>query len=229
MEKSETIKDIIYWAKRAYNAKMLPGTSGNISVLNKKEVLLSASGSCLGDLEEKDISKLTLDGVLKNKVKPSSEKLMHLEIYKKRPDIRAIIHIHCPYITSFAVCHKEINEPILPEFVFHFGAQAGVAIGDATSIDNKTLRGGVPSAKYHLPSSFELADEVSGYFKEGHNVVLMQNHGAVAGGKTLREVFYTLESIQAYTKTYFAAKFLGEIKSLSEEEIQQIYALKNGQ
>lgn len=199
-------EDIIYWAKRAYNAKMLPGTSGNISILKNDEVLLSGSGTCLGDLEVSDISKLTLDGAVKNGVKPSSEKLMHLEIYKKRPDIKAIIHIHCPYITSFAVCKKEINEPILPEFVFHFGV--------------------IPSAKYHLPSSVELADEVSNHFKDGSNVVLMQNHGAVAGGKTLREVFYNLESIQAYTKTYFAAKFLGEIQTLSDDEVQKILDLK---
>ncbi len=74
-----------------------------------------------------------------NGIKPSSEKLMHLEIYKKRPDIKAVIHIHCPYTTSFAVCHKEMNEPILPEFIYNFGT--------------------VPSAKYALPSSMELAQE----------------------------------------------------------------------
>lgn len=210
MEKENSTKDgvldILYWAKRTYGARMVPGTSGNISLKVGDDILLSASGACLGDLEESDIARLSLDGTLKNNVKPSSEKLMHLEIYKKRPDIKAVIHIHCPYVTSFAVCRKEMNLPILPEFIYQFGT--------------------VPSAKYALPSSNELADEVSEYFKNGHNAVLMQNHGLVAGSNTLKKTFYALETIQAYAKTYFAAKFLGEIRTLSDEEVQKITELK---
>ena len=227
-------EEIIYWAKRAYSARMVPGTSGNISAYNGKEILLSASGVCLGDMEIKDIAILdgtrsiggSISGAVLNNVKPSSEKLMHLKIYEKRPDIKAIIHIHCPYTTSFAVCHKEMNEPILPEFIYNFStAQAGAAIGDAISIDNKALRG-IPSAKYALPSSIELAEEIANHFRAGNNAVLMENHGLVAGAGTLKQTFYILESIQAYAKTYFAAKFLGEIKTLNEEEVLKIKNLK---
>lgn len=207
MENRNSIDDILYWAKRAYGAKMAPGTSGNISVKCGNSIYLSASGVCLGDIRGIDLAEISSEGQVLNDVKPSSEKLMHLEIYKKRPDIEAIIHIHCPYVTSFAVCHKEINEPMLPEFIYNFGT--------------------VPSAKYALPSSKELADEIGKYFEEGHNAVLMQNHGLVAGAKTLKEVFYALESIQAYAKTYFAAKFLGEIKTLNNDEINKIKALKH--
>jgi len=207
-------QEIIYWAKRAYEAKMVPATSGNISVLNKDKILLSKSGVCLFDMGKEDIAILDgktdkegkISGKLLNDVKPSSEKLMHIKIYEKRPDIKAIIHIHCPYVTSFAVCRKEMNEAILPEFIFNFGS--------------------IPSAKYALPSSMELADEISGYFKEGNNAVLMENHGLVAGAETLKKTFYILESIQAYAKTYFAAKFLGEIHTLNEEEILKIKNLK---
>ena len=185
---------------------MVPATSGNISRFEEDIIFMSRSGVCLGDMGNEDVSELNINGDLLNGIKPSSEKLMHLEIYKKRPDIKAVIHIHCPYTTSFAVCHKEMNEPILPEFIYNFGT--------------------VPSAKYALPSSIELAQEVSEYFSNGHNAVLMQNHGLVAGGKTLKEVFYHLESIQAYAKTYFAAKFLGKIHKLNKDEIKKINDLK---
>lgn len=206
MIKEDILKDINYWARRAYGARMVPATSGNISRFEEDIIFMSRSGVCLGDMGNEDVSELNINGDLLNDIKPSSEKLMHLEIYKKRPDIKAVIHIHCPYTTSFAVCHKEMNEPILPEFIYNFGT--------------------VPSAKYALPSSMELAQEISGYFKEGHNAVLMQNHGLVAGGKTLKEVFYHLESIQAYAKTYFAAKFLGKIHKLNKDEIKKINDLK---
>ena len=206
MIKEDILKDINYLAIRAYRARMTPATSGNISRFEEDIIFMSRSGVCLGDMGNEDVSELNINGDLLNGIKPSSEKLMHLEIYKKRPDIKAVIHIHCPYTTSFAVCHKEMNEPILPEFIYNFGT--------------------VPSAKYALPSSMELAQEVSGYFSNGHNAVLMQNHGLVAGGKTLKEVFYHLESIQAYAKTYFAAKFLGKIHKLNKDEIKKINDLK---
>ncbi len=201
-----TKDDIVYWAKRAYSARMVPATSGNISIRNEDKILISKSGVCLGDMGAEDIAEINFNADSINGIKPSSEKLMHIKIYEKRPEIKAVIHIHCPYVTSFAVCRKEINEPILPEFIFNFGV--------------------VPSAKYALPSSVELADEIAGYFKDGHNAVLMQNHGLVAGAKTLKETFYALESIQAYTKTYFAAKFLGEIYTLSDKEAQEIRNLR---
>ena len=201
-----TKDDIVYWARRAYSARMVPATSGNISIRDEDKILISKSGVCLGDMGIEDISEINLNADSLNGIKPSSEKLMHIKIYEKRPDIESIIHIHCPYVTSFAVCRKEINEPILPEFIFNFGI--------------------VPSAKYALPSSVELADEIAGYFKDGHNAVLMQNHGLVAGAKTLKETFYALESIQAYTKTYFAAKFLGNIYTLNDAEIEEINNLR---
>ncbi len=206
MNKEDVLKDIIYWAGRAYKAKMVPATSGNISRIEDETVYISKSGVCLYDMGYEDVSELNINGDILNNVKPSSEKLMHLEIYKKRPDIKSIIHIHCPYITSFAVCHKKMDEAILPEFIFNFGT--------------------VPSAKYALPSSMKLAYEVSEYFKQGFNAVLMENHGLVAGGNTLKETFYRLESIQGYAKTYFAAKFLGKIHTLNKDEIKEIQNLK---
>lgn len=203
----EELKEIlVHWAKRAYNARMVPATSGNISIKTGGVILISKSGVCLGDMDTKDVAEINFNGESLNGVKPSSENKMHIEIYKRRPDLSAIIHIHCPYVTAFAVCNKEINEPILPEFIFNFEK--------------------IPSAKYALPSSFELADEIAGHFENGHNSVLMQNHGLVAGGTSLKQTFYALESIQAYTKTYFAAKFLGDIKRIPENEIEKIKQLK---
>lgn len=207
MKDINTTDSILYWAKRAYDAKMVPGTSGNISFNDGSVIYLSASGVCLGDMGKKDLAEISPEGKSLNRVKASSEKLMHLEIYNKRPDIKAVIHIHCPYVTAFAVCCKGMDEPILPEFIYNFGS--------------------IPSAKYALPSSKELAGEIGGYFKNGHNAVLMENHGLVAGAATLKEAFYAVESIQAYAKTYFAAKFLGEINALNEEEVNKIKNLKH--
>ncbi len=201
-----TKKDILYWSKRLYQKGLSPATSGNISVRTKDGILISASGVCLNDMDEDDIVLIDFDGnVLDGKKKPSSEKFLHAQIYDLRDDINAIIHSHCPYITAFACSDKMMSEPIIAEFVFYFDK--------------------IPKAKYSLPSSMQLAIETANYFKNS-DTVLMQNHGIVAGGNTLQEVFYNLESLRAYAETYFGTQVLGGAKKLNKKQINEIKSLK---
>ncbi len=200
-------EDLIYWAKRVYNAGLAPSLSGNISL--KKEsgnILITSTGSAAADLENDDITEIDMSGnVIEGVKKPSSEKFLHIEIYKIRPDIGALIHSHSPEITAFAVSGIEINEVIIPEFAFHFGS--------------------IPLSKYYMPSSTELAYDVSKLFKN-KNAVLMKNHGIIVGAKNLKEAFYSLESIQAYCKTYLFSKILGNVVSLNKKQIKEIDKLK---
>ncbi len=200
-------EEFIYWAKRVYEADLNPSTSGNMSVrLPDNTILITSSGSSHGDLCDDEIIKIDMQGnIIEGDKKPSSEKYMHINIYKKRDDINAVIHSHSPYITAFAVADKKIDEVIMPEFAFHFGS--------------------VPTAKYYMPSSDNLANAVAKYFQD-YNAVLMQNHGIVQGGKTLKECFYALEALQAYCRTYIYAKILGNVKSLNKKEIKEIDKLK---
>ena len=56
-------EELIYWAKRLYYRGMSPATSGNISVLDEdNKILISSSGSCLGDLAETDIVTIDFEG-----------------------------------------------------------------------------------------------------------------------------------------------------------------------
>ena len=54
----------------------------------------------------------------------------------------------------------------------------------------------------------------------------MQNHGIIAGGNTLQEVFYNLESLRAYAETYFGTQVLGGAKKLNKKQINEIKSLK---
>ncbi len=198
---------LIYWGKRIYDKGLSPATSGNISCINENgNILITGTGTCAGDLTFDNVVEIDFSGnVIDGGTKPSSEKNMHIEIYKKRPDIKALIHSHSPEITAFAVGGIEINEVIMPEFAFHFGS--------------------VPVSKYFVPSSMELAFDVAGLFKN-KNAVLMKNHGITVGGSGLEEAFYSLESIQAYCATYLSAKLLGKVKALNLKQIKEIEKLK---
>lgn len=199
----ENLKDeIIYWSKRLYEKGMSPSTSGNVSVKADKNILITASGTCLNDLNNDDIVLIDYNAnLIGGNKKPSSEKIMHTEIYTKRDDINAIIHCHCPMITAFAVANTPINKPILPEFILQYGE--------------------IPVVPYFCPSSIELAEVVGEYF-ENYSAVLMQNHGVVVGADSLKNAFYALESIRAYAETYFAAEVLGGAKQLSKKDIAEI-------
>ncbi len=201
-------KFFIEIAKKIYQAGLSPATSGNMSCIDDNgDILITTSGSAFADLSEDEIVKMDFEGNPKeiNK-KPSCEKFMHIKIYQNRPDIKAVIHSHSPEITAFAVSGFNINEDvIMPEFTLSFGK--------------------IPTSKYYMPSTIELADNVSSLFRS-NNAVLMRNHGVIVGAKSLKEAFWALESIQAYCKTYLYSKILGKIKTLNKNQIKELSTLK---
>ncbi len=194
--------EILYWGKRLYQKGMSPSTSGNISIKTNDGILITASGTCVNDMNENDIVLIDYDGNLKegNK-KPSSEKIMHSEIYTQRDDINAIIHCHCPMITAYAVAGVPIKKPILPDFVYSFDE--------------------IPIVPYFCPSSIELAQTVGKYF-EHYSAVLLKNHGIVLGDTNLQEAFYKLEMLRSYAETFFAAEVLGGAHTLNKKQQKEI-------
>lgn len=198
-------KQIINIGKKLEQKGYSPSTSGNISVLDGDYVFVTASGTCIGELDLEDISIVSRQGDLIDGKKPSSEAKMHLKIYNLRPDIKAIIHYHSPKSTAFAVSHADISFPALAESIFHFGK--------------------IPLAEYFMPSSEELAEETSKHFKNS-DVVLMKNHGSIVGAKTLKEAYLKVHALEAIAETYIYAKILGGAKPLNDEEIKEIEELR---
>lgn len=198
----ETKKDIINWGKRLYDKGLMPALSGNISIKRKDEILVTASGSCAGDLAYSDIISINSNGiVIKGDKKPTSEKNIHLKIYNGRDDINAVIHSHCPSLTAFAVCNKKINKQILPDFALFY---------DEIDI--------IP---YFCPSTDELSQAVSEKFQKT-DIVLLKNHGLVLGAKNLKAAFYKLETLDNYVKTFIYSKIIGNPKTLNKKSIMEI-------
>lgn len=189
-----------------------PGASGNISVKFKDKIIITASESSNGSLNLEDLIELDLDGNAipkfgyKNKKKPSSEKMLHVEFYKKRPDINAIIHVHPPFLSSFAAARKDLKEPVMAENVYYFGE--------------------IPLADYALPSSMELVHATAKYFDK-HNAVLMANHGFIVGDIDLAQAYLKLELAESYAQVVLNATLLGGAVLLSEKEVAQIESLKH--
>lgn len=186
-----------------------PGTSGNLSVRFEDKILITASGSSNGNLCYEDLILIDFNGNCidsKSKRKPSSEKMLHVEFYKMRPDINAIIHVHPNFLSSFAAARQGLEEPVMAENVFYFGK--------------------IPLADYALPSSMELVNNTAKYFDK-YNAVLMANHGFIVGDKDLEQAYLKLELAESYAQVVLNAKLLGGAVLLNEKEVAQIEALKH--
>ena len=204
----EVLKNlIIKTGKYLYDKDLAGGTSGNISVRCENGILITASGTALGYLEQDDIVLINSDGELpKTGKKPSSEKMLHIEIYKKRPDINAIIHVHPPFCSAFAASHLELNKALLAENILYFGK--------------------IPLAPYSMPSTDKLAQETALFFAD-HDVVLMANHGIVAADKDLKNAFFKLETAETFARVVLYAKLLGNEKPLKDSDISELLKLKH--
>lgn len=205
--RSEQLKnEIIKYGDIIDQKNYSPGISGNISVRCGKEVLITSSGSSNGNLSYEDLVLIDFDGNLKDgKKNPSSEKFLHLEFYKKREDINAIIHVHSPFLSAFAAARLALDEPAMAEIVYYFGK--------------------IPLADYGLPSSKELVEKTSKYFDK-YNAILMANHGFIVGDENLEKAYLKLELAETYAQTILYTKLLGGAVILDKKEVERIEALK---
>ena len=203
---SKEIKKIIEYGKLCGEKNYTPGYSGNISARYKDGMLITTSGSYNGYLSENEIVYTNFEGKsLEDGKKPSSEKFLHIEIYKKRPDINYIIHVHAPYLSSFASAGKDLMAPIMAENVFYFG--------------------GIPLADYALPSTMELVENTVKFFDK-FDAVLMANHGFVVASKTIEDAYMKLELAESYAQVVLNTYLLGGAKLLSNSQADEILALR---
>ncbi len=206
MELQELKNELIKYGKLSGEKNFTPGISGNMSARFGDKILITTSGSANGYLEDDELVLIDFDGnLIEGSKKPSSEKMLHVEYYKQRPDINYILHMHSPYLSTFAACKKALDEPIMPENIFYFGE--------------------IPLAEYGLPSSADLVLKTSKYFKN-YNVILMANHGMITAGKTIKEAYLNLELAESYAQVVLQTKLLGGASLLNEKEVLEINSLK---
>ena len=202
----ELKQEIIRYGKLAEEKNLTPGISGNMSARFGDKILITSSGSANGYLSEDDFAVIDFEGnVVEGTKKPSSEKLVHTAFYKMREDVNYILHMHSPFLSSFASAGLALDEPIMAENVFYFGQ--------------------IPLAEYGLPSSVDLAEKTSKYFNE-YNAVLMANHGFIVGDKTIEDAFYKLVLAESYAQVVLNTRLLNGAKLLTDEQVKEIYQLR---
>ncbi|GAA0068649.1 class II aldolase/adducin family protein [Clostridium sardiniense] len=150
-----------------------------------------------------DASGEVLDG--SEGAKPSSEIKMHLRCYEEREDVCAVVHAHPPTATGFAVAHIDLDRYTMIETV--------IAIGS------------IPVTPYGTPSTYEVPESIAPYLQE-HDVVLLENHGALAVGSDLITAYYRMETLELYAKISLTAHLLGGEKEISRENVDRLISMR---
>lgn len=193
--------------KRVYDKGFVAANDGNISVrLSENEFLVTPTGISKGFMSPDMIIKVDGEGnVLDGHFKPTSEIKMHLRVYKERPDIESVVHVHPPYATAFAI--------------------AGLPLDQATMPESVVLLGTIPVAEYGTPSTEEIPDSVARYVHD-HNGVLLENHGALTWGKNLEQAYFLMESLEFCAKINWIAKQMNGDRELSFRNVERLLDLK---
>ena len=194
--------------KLLYDRGYVAANDGNISVkVAENRLLITPSGVSKGRMTPEMLLVTDLDGtVVEGNRHPSSEGKMHLEVYRGRPDVNAVVHAHPPVSTAFAVCRRGLETPYLSELV------AGL--------------GQVPcTPSFAMLSTEEVPQSVRPYLAD-HNALLLANHGALAWGGDLWEAFDRLETVEHTAKIVLNAQLLGGGIPLTEEEVVRLQGLR---
>jgi L-fuculose-phosphate aldolase len=202
MELLKEKERVAYFMRRMYEQKLTTTSGGNISLKVGEKILITPSQTDKARMVAESIGSMTLEGkVLSHRFKASMENKMHLAIYLKRPDVKAIIHGHPIFATSFAISGQKVLTNLAGE--------------------SRAILGEPVWAGYKLMGTQELADAVAKVSLKG-NVILMENHGVITLGETLLEAFDRMEVLEAAAKMTLITQLLGTRKELNPDELKEI-------
>jgi len=200
-------QEICEVGRKIYAKGFAAANDGNISFrISDKEVLCTPTLVSKGFLKPDDICTVDMAGKqLAGRRKRTSEVLLHLEIYKKNPEVKAVVHCHPPYATAFSVAGEEIPTCILPEF--------------------EVFLGPVPTTAYETPGAQGFADTITPFIHTA-KIAVLKNHGTVAWAETVDRAYWWTEILDAYCKILLIAKQVGNVERISEPKVKELLDLK---
>jgi len=201
-------KDICEVGRRVYQRGFVAANDGNISIrLEADRVLCTPTGVSKGYLNEDMLAICDMDGEqVAGSMKISSEIRMHLEIYKMRADVSAVVHAHPPTATGFAVAGIELTKCVLPEVIVSLG--------------------GIPLADYGTPGGPDIVEPMKPLLRD-YDAVLMANHGVVTLGSHVMDAHFKMETVEHFAKIALVAQQLGAVHTLADKDVDDLIALRD--
>jgi L-fuculose-phosphate aldolase len=201
-------EQLIIYGRLLYENRFVAGADGNLSVrLPDNNILMTPSGMRKGFLEEEDLVTVGPDGTkISGRWKPSSEMLMHLFVYRSRPEIFACCHAHPPFATAFSVIGRQMPANLLPEIV--------LAVGD------------IPLTEYAPPGTKAVPEAIRPFI--GNNqAFLLRNHGVLTIGRNMEEAYNRMEYVEHYARILYISEKAGSSNFLDPEEMRRLAKIRD--
>ncbi len=169
--------------KMLYLKGLITPLAGNISYrISDNRILITPSRRIKYLLETDDIAVVDIDGNHIEGPKPTSELKLHLEVYRRARDAKAVVHIHGVVAPVFA---EEFFDKLVKDLESH------------RLLDNR-----ICIAPVLPPGSTELAMYVGNLVEKNCRAIILEKHGVVGIGSTLEEAVELVELVElTYKRT----------------------------
>lgn len=202
----ELKKELVEIGRWLYEREYIVAMEGNVSVRLREHFLVTPAATCKGLLSVDDIVKADREGKkVEGKRRVSTEFALHLEIYRQRSDVNAVVHAHPAYASAYAVAGIPLDRALIAEVIAELGC--------------------IPLAKYGAPSTEELPASIRDLVPY-YDAILMANHGAVAYGSDLRSAYFKMETLEHFAKINLLVKMLGGAATLSRAQVDKLFELR---
>jgi L-fuculose-phosphate aldolase len=198
--------ELVAACRKVYEKGFVSAYDGNLSIrLDEGRILITPSGKCKGEIEEKDLIEIDYNGnLLRGEGKVSTEAKIHLTAYHKRADVNAVVHCHPVHATAFSAIGEGLMRPVFPEVILALGK--------------------VPLCKYATPSTDGLSDSMLPFIDYAW-ALLLENHGAVTFGKNIKGAYFRMEKLEHAAHTIAVARMMGREKSLPLNKLKELYSI----
>ncbi|HEY0564102.1 MAG TPA: class II aldolase/adducin family protein [Terriglobales bacterium] len=196
--------ELARYARWLHRLGYMPGTAGNLSIrLDDGRIMATPTGCSKRVLNARDMVIVNMKGeLLTGSREVTSEIGMHLEIYRRREDVQAVVHAHPPIATAFASCGVALDQPLCCEIIMTLGA--------------------IPLADYATTGTDAMGESLRPHVMD-HDAMLLANHGAVTYGKNIVDAALKMETLEHFAQVVLAARQIGTPKLLGQDDIGRLY------
>lgn len=190
-------------SRLAYDRRLTFGAGGNLSLrLDGSTALITPSGAIKGLLTPEQMIRVDIGTGRAEKGRPSMETPFHMGIYRARPDVGAVVHLHPTACTVLAVMRRALRPAITPEGV--------LVLGDL-----------VPLIGYAGPGTTELANNIVRQLGKA-NACLLESHGALVVGRDIVDAFGRMETLEYIASLQLRCEALGDLEELPPHEVSRM-------
>jgi L-fuculose-phosphate aldolase len=194
--------------RKLHGRNLLAAGDGNLSYRFRDDrIAMTPAGINKADLRPEQMCWLKLDGsVLFGQ--PTSERLMHLAIFRAVPEAKAIVHAHPPTAIAWSLAQPGMGflpDEALPEVILAAGR--------------------IPVVAYARPGTADMGAVLLPFLPE-HRLLLLARHGAVCWGESVQEAYNGIERLEHLCQILKSAAEMGGAKPLPAEEIAALRLLR---